>query len=256
MLNFIVVFFYIFFFLLQPVPMVQYRKGTRSRPQVKIPKQYHDDYEDVIHQQPPSPPQSEDAEDPLIPIEIIKTEPIDVVENDISSFNVETVEASFAESITSDNPPTLVPQDALNPLESNPLEMEENQQSQSDDGFTRIKLTTEHLDREQIPAEDTVASIQIAECHSMDLDEQEEESRRMDEGFENIVAEVFRTDVEDVIETAPVEDTEKKEKEEEEVEEEKMDVETKDEIMENHVGENVEEQKGDTDTEKNDSGGQ
>lgn len=137
--------------------MVQYRKGTRSRPQVKIPKQYHDDYEDVI--QPPSPPPEED---PLIPIEIIKTEPIDVVENDISSFSVESLEAQFAE------PP------AASPAQG--------------DGFTRIKLTTEHL-------ESSVAAIQIAECHSMNPEEQAEENRMVDEGFRNMMEEVFQGDV-------------------------------------------------------------
>lgn len=163
--------------------MVQYRKGTRSRPQVKIPKQYHDDYEDVI-QQPHSPP-SDNMDDPLIPIEIIKTEPIDVVENDMSSFNIEeTMETQFAESV-------------VEPLEVNPLEIEEPPPHQQNTiNFTPIKLMTQ----------DTVAAIQIAECHSLNVEEQADENRRIDEGFENLMEEVFKTNVGDSLKTTSVEE--------------------------------------------------
>lgn len=181
---------------------------------MKIPKQYHDDYEDII-QQPQSPP-SESMEDPLIPIEIIKTEPIDVVENDISSFNIEeTMDTTqFAEAVV--------------PPEVNPLEIEEPPQSQSVVNFTPIKLVTQ---------EDSVAAIQIAECHSLNLEEQAEENRRIDEGFENLMDEVFKTNVEDSLKTTSVEEEEEKVSTKEE--EEKMEVkETADDsVVENHVEE-------------------
>lgn len=197
------------------MPIVQYRKGTRSRPQVKIPKQYHDDYEDVI-QQPTSPLQSDAIDDPLIPIEIIKSEPIDVEENDISSFSVdglETTTNTVSDASDSIGPPTLIPQEILNPLAStsNHMEMEE-ELSHHNDGFTRIKLTTEHLVNEQKAAEDSVASIQIAECHSMNLDEQEEEeNRRLDAEEETKVDEgggLERKNEESVVENHVGETTE------------------------------------------------
>lgn len=209
--------------------MVQYRKGTRSRPQVKIPKQYHDDYEDVI-QQPPTPP-TETADDPLIPIEIIKTEPIDVVENDISS-SFESMEAGF----TAEEPPQLT----VNPLAVNPLEV------QTAEVFTPIKLTTEHLEQEKKAAEDSVAAIQISECHSMNLEEQAEENREIDESFETMMEEVFRGSVEGTLQTSAAE-----EGAEEEVGDvvnmmanggETMEVDGREEsVVENHVNEVLEE---------------
>lgn len=213
--------------------MVQYRKGTRSRPQVKIPKQYHDDYEDVIQQAPSPPPISEPTEDPLIPIEIIKTEPIDVEENDISSFSVEMEEPSFADLI-SESPPTLIPQQMINPLA-----MEQPPPTQGVDNFTPIRLIAENLEHEKNTEEDAVASIQIAECHSMNLDEQEEENRRVDEGVETIATDVLKTDVEDTIQMPIVEDVELKEEEC---------------IVENHVGETVEAPKDESGTEQMEEG--
>lgn len=243
------------------MPIVQYRRGTRSRPQVKIPKQYHDDYEDIIQQQTssssPTPTPSNETtinEDPLIPIEIIKTEPIDVEENDISSFSVDAEElpnvedpiaAADGDEEEEEGPPTLLPQEIVNPL----------QESTHGDGFQRIRITTEHLENEKNAMEDSVASIQIAECHSMNLDEQqqeEEESRRMDEGFETMVNEVFgaatATDGDDAAPSLEIEPSATAKT----VEEEKMDVEVKDEggdAMENHVGVDGDES-GDCGTEK------
>lgn len=240
---------------LQPVPMVHYRRGTRSRPQVKIPKQYHDDYEDVMQQQqqqllvPSPPPAVEPMEDPLIPIDIIKSEPIDVVENDISSFSVvETDEpSSFADDpIADDGPPTLIAQEMVNPLagaEEEPQQDEQQQQqsmeTDGDDGFVPIRLSVaENVEHEKTTVEDSVASIQIAECHSMNLDEQEEENRMIDEGVETIVTtDLIKTDEEDTIQTQTVV----------EEMEEKIDIDLKEEesVVENHVTVMLEVQKSD-----------
>lgn len=63
---------------LQPPPIAQFRKGTRTRPHVKVPKYYHD-YDDIL-----TPSQMLRQEDPIIPAEKIKAEPIDFVENDLN----------------------------------------------------------------------------------------------------------------------------------------------------------------------------
>lgn len=105
------------------------------------------------------------------------------------------------------------------------------------DGFTKIRLSSEHLEREKKAAEDSVASIQIAECHSMNLDEQEEENRRLDEGFQT-TTESFRSD--DMIEKSVVEEVEESVEKNETVEEE---TEEKESVVENHVGETVETEK-------------
>ncbi|RZC40347.1 myoneurin-like, partial [Asbolus verrucosus] len=58
-----------------PPPVFSFRKGTRSRPNVKIPKYYHSDYSNL-----PKPTQNSQT-DPLLDVEEIKTEPIDVEDN-------------------------------------------------------------------------------------------------------------------------------------------------------------------------------
>ncbi|KAJ8917348.1 hypothetical protein NQ315_002370 [Exocentrus adspersus] len=64
-----------------PPPLLLSRKGTRSRPNVKIPKYYHSHYERVpdtatiVREPHTSQP------DPLLQLEEIKTEPIDVVDD-------------------------------------------------------------------------------------------------------------------------------------------------------------------------------
>lgn len=73
-----------FYFSLQPPPITQFRKGTRTRPHVKVPKYYHNDYDDIIK---PSPLPRQ--EDPIIPSEKIKAEPIDFVDNDLN-YDAET----------------------------------------------------------------------------------------------------------------------------------------------------------------------
>jgi hypothetical protein len=58
-----------------PPPVFSFRKGTRSRPNVKIPKYYHTDYTNP-------PKQMSNAQtDPLLEVDEIKTEPIDVEDN-------------------------------------------------------------------------------------------------------------------------------------------------------------------------------
>lgn len=62
--------------------MLHFRKGTRSRPNVKVPKYLiHSDYEDIIK---PSARDTSETEETIFPIEKIKAEPIDVVENDLT----------------------------------------------------------------------------------------------------------------------------------------------------------------------------
>lgn len=64
-----------------PPPVFYSRKGTRSRPNVKVPKYYNTDYD--------KPNEKDDGEmsegmvDPLLSAEEIKTEPIDVEDNEI-----------------------------------------------------------------------------------------------------------------------------------------------------------------------------
>ncbi|XP_063930516.1 midasin-like isoform X3 [Zophobas morio] len=58
-----------------PPPVFSFRKGTRSRPNVKIPKYYHSDYSN------PTKPASNAQTDPLLDVDEIKTEPIDVEDN-------------------------------------------------------------------------------------------------------------------------------------------------------------------------------
>ncbi|XP_044261462.1 uncharacterized protein LOC123009313 isoform X2 [Tribolium madens] len=58
-----------------PPPVFSFRKGTRSRPNVKIPKYYHPEYTN-----PPKPALNSQT-DPLLDVDEIKTEPIDVEDN-------------------------------------------------------------------------------------------------------------------------------------------------------------------------------
>lgn len=134
---------------------------------MKIPKQYHDDYEDVLS---PHSSGMESLIDPLIPIETIKTEPIDVVENDIS----EAMETQFIDTNGGSGASAQQePETEVNPLEVNPLEMEADGEKRPEDSFLRIHLTSQ-------PPESAVDSIQISECHSMNPEEQAEESRALD----------------------------------------------------------------------------
>lgn len=113
--------------------MLHFRKGTRSRPNVKVPKYYHSDYEDIIK---PLSRDTSEVEDMLFPIEKIKTEPIDVVENDIA-YDSEIAVLPFLDREQNKSPMM--------------DEEEEEDQSKEDasfeeiDNFVKITLSTQHL---------------------------------------------------------------------------------------------------------------
>lgn len=107
--------------------MLHFRKGTRSRPNVKVPKYFHSDYDDIIK---PSSRDTSEVEDSPFPIEKIKTEPIDVVENDV------TFESEAAVPFLDNPSPT---------MEEDDKEEEEDESFEEIDNFVKITLSTQHL---------------------------------------------------------------------------------------------------------------
>ncbi|KXZ75599.1 hypothetical protein TcasGA2_TC015970 [Tribolium castaneum] len=81
-----------------PPPVFSFRKGTRSRPNVKIPKYYHPDYTN-----PPKPVISSQT-DPLLDVDEIKTEPIDVEDNMIDYSDEDHYMENSLETANCDSP--------------------------------------------------------------------------------------------------------------------------------------------------------
>lgn len=112
--------------------MLHFRKGTRSRPNVKVPKYYHSDYEDIIK---PTSRDSGEMDDTLFPIETIKSEPIDVVENDIAYSD-------------SDMAVPFLHLGDVNPLLMEQQDKEDDNDIEEADNFVKITLSTAHLRRD------------------------------------------------------------------------------------------------------------
>lgn len=131
---------------LQSPPPLILRKGTKSRPNVKMPKHYHNDYEQFnVSKKTHSPP-------PLIACDVpIKTEPIDIVENNIE-YDGKFMNIQIEVHQPTNNPLELAEDSIENTQEKNKTENENrnNTLASSEDNITEDEPQLPKLNTDEI----------------------------------------------------------------------------------------------------------